>query len=106
MTIQPLKFERQFASLKASLHDITVGDFRLLSLMAFWPQLRPLLGNRLFDSHVEEFAAGLTANCSPDDLEDLLPVELEQMYSVLSALKAVADRFSFWDDIAHAETVV
>lgn len=87
----PLKFAKAFARLKSDLAAQPIDDLKLILLTDFWPGLRPLYGDPLYQSYVGEFAALLESLVKESNLHDLTIEELDSMLRIMRELGIAHD---------------
>ncbi|MEZ5357700.1 MAG: hypothetical protein R3F48_02645 [Candidatus Zixiibacteriota bacterium] len=102
MISRPIRFEQQFLRLMTRLRNLTVADIRLTLLASFWPTIRPMLDNRTYDSHIEEYLGAFIDQCRGDNLDDLRIAELEDIHGILASLMPIGERLFCADEIRRA----
>ena len=87
MNQSPVQFARDFARLKSDLNRSPALDHKLLTLMAFWPQLEAILEEPAFRSYVDEYLPLLLHCTSAESLFDFSIAELTALKDALARLQ-------------------
>lgn len=92
MKTSPLLFARIFEKLKIHFAESHALDLKILLLVDFWKQLKPIATNRFYHVYIEEFSAlivQIAKEVRHSDFDDLSLDELHLLYCTIQEITSI-----------------
>ncbi len=86
MGVSPLQFAKNFARLKSDLPTLLAPDLKLLRLIRFWPDLKPLAGKVSYRTYFDEYIPFIHHLVTEQTLFDFSIDELSALRDILRSL--------------------